>query len=63
MKTIDCTPTWQAAVRIYLMVLECNEPNSAAWKNAAEGLMQCANVAQMYVDSIKGASKQEGGKQ
>ena len=51
MKTIDCTPTWQAALQIYLAALE--HGNAEGKKAALQGLKQMATVAQMYVDREK----------
>lgn len=50
-QTIDCTPSWQAALRIYLGALE--NGNAEGRKAAMEGLQQMADVAQRHAELIK----------
>lgn len=50
-ETIDLTPTWPEALRIYLFALE--NGTTAGKRAAMEGLEQMAKVAQMYVELTK----------
>ena len=52
METIDITPTWQAALQIYLAAYENSETYEGR-KNALDGLKQMADVAQAYADHVK----------
>jgi hypothetical protein len=48
-KTIDLTPTWEAAVMIYCQVLQNPEAADAAIINAQEDLLKLAR----YVDKLQ----------
>ncbi|MDD5013473.1 MAG: hypothetical protein PHW73_00040 [Atribacterota bacterium] len=64
--TIDCTPSWQAAMRICIAGME--DGNNESKKIAKEEMMRCAEIAQMYVDrsnlikDINGTQIREGEK-
>jgi hypothetical protein len=49
MQTVDLTPTWEAAVRIYIAVLRNPEASFEGVKAAEEELLRLANI----VDSIR----------
>jgi hypothetical protein len=48
-QTIDLTPTWETAVRIYCQVLQNPEAADAAVINAQEDLLKLAR----YVDQLQ----------
>ena len=54
--TIDCTPTWDAATRIYLEVLRVNEWYSEPSKRARKELQRMAqgmDNIQKYVKELR----------
>lgn len=51
-ESIDLTPTWQAALNIYLAVIE-NTKSEQGRADAIKGLKQMADVAQAYADLVK----------
>lgn len=51
METIDLTPTWPEALRIYLFALENGTDEGRA--EAIKELERMAKVAQMYVELTK----------
>lgn len=53
MKTIDMTPSWNAAVRIYIAVLENPDAAENAKQGAREDLLNLANA----MDKIKAEKK------
>jgi len=54
MKTIDITPTWEAAVRIYLLVLEDGEEKGK--EMAREELLR---LARQYDDLVADMAQEE----
>jgi hypothetical protein len=50
-KTIDLTPTWPEALRVYLFALE--NGTAKGKEEARRGLEHMAKVAQMYVELTK----------
>lgn len=57
METIDLTPSWVAAAKIILLVLENGTEEGK--KQAREELFNMAKVADMYVESIKPSSEDQ----
>lgn len=57
METIDLTPSWVAAAKIILLVLENGTEEGK--KQAREELFNMAKVADMYVESLKPSSEDQ----
>jgi len=55
MKTIDMTPTWESAVRIYMAVLENNNASAEGKKTAREEIVFLAKT----VDRLNRVKKEE----
>ena len=55
MKTIDMTPTWESAVRIYMAVLENNNASAESRKTAREEIVFLAKT----VDRLNRVKKEE----
>ena len=55
MKTIDMTPTWESAVRIYMAVLENNNASAEGKKTAREEIVFLAKT----IDRLNRVKKEE----
>jgi len=55
MKTIDMTPTWESAVRIYMAVLENKNASAEGIKTAREEIIFLAKT----VDQLNAVKKEE----
>lgn len=51
--TIDCTPTWEAILKLYLAVLENPEASYEARTSCIAELERMARLADRYVASVK----------
>lgn len=56
-QTIDCTPSWVFAAKVYIAVLENKKASAEAKKTAKLDLMNMAKVADKYNESIKTNNK------
>jgi len=56
---IDCTPTWEAATRIYLEVLRVNEWWSEPSKTAREEIQRMAQGLDNIQKYVKGLQEKE----
>ena len=55
MKTIDITPTWESAVKIYIAVLENDKASAESRKNAREDLIFLGKT----IDQLNKVKKEE----
>lgn len=53
MKTIDCTPTWEAVVKIYIVMLEDSGTSEESRKIARSEIVKAGQLADKYVQIIK----------
>jgi hypothetical protein len=60
MKTIDLTPTWETAVRIYMAVLRNPEADSEAIAGAESEILRVARIADAFHNAIRHESKAIG---
>jgi hypothetical protein len=56
-KTIDLTPTWETAVRIYLSVLRNPGADSEAIAGAESEILRVARIADAFKNAIQHESK------
>ena len=56
METIDITPTWESAVKIYIAVLENDKASAEGKRNARMELIFLSKT----VDRLKAEAKQNG---
>ena len=56
MKTIDLTPSWRAAVRIYVAVLQNPKAGAEAHQRAEEDLLRLADDADKRIAAEKGVA-------
>ena len=60
METIDLTPTWETAVRIYMAVLRNPGADADAVDNAEKEILRVARIADAFHDAIRHESKSIG---
>tara|TARA_B100002019_G_scaffold44687_1_gene37529 strand:- start:1996 stop:2178 length:183 start_codon:yes stop_codon:yes gene_type:complete len=60
MKTIDMTPTWESAVKIYIAVLENNNASAEGKRAAREDLIFLAKTVDQLNKVKKAEAKQNG---
>lgn len=56
MKTIDITPTWEAAVQIYLMVLANPDASFEARRGAQDELLRLGRIVDSIIEERKAVS-------
>ena len=57
MKTIDLTPTWETAVRIYLAVLRNPDADPEVIAGAESEILRVARIADAFKNAIMHESK------
>lgn len=52
MQTIDLTPTWETAVRIYMAVLRNPEASAEAVEGAKQEILRVARIADAFSQAV-----------
>lgn len=57
MKTIDLTPTWETAARIYCAVLRNPDADADAVDNAEKEILRVARIADAFANAVRQEGK------
>lgn len=59
MKTIDLTPTWETAVRVYMAVLRNPDADADAVDGAEKEILRVARIADAFTNAIRQTNTKE----